>query len=239
MRRELFENENFYHIYSRGVDRRTIFLEERDNVRFIAALYLFNDAKVRDYDLTSIDLRSSSDLRGLASYGAARKPLVDIIHWSHMPNHFHLLLRQKLDGGISAFMQKIGTSYVMYFNRKHERSGRLFEGPFKAKLVEKDEYFSHLSTYIPLNPVELFWNDWKGRGVPLKDLQKIKERIRRYRWTSLAAYFDRDIVPNLVSKSAFFEVFGGSLKDYEHMIDQYLHRGLSGEFKERLLAYEA
>lgn len=237
MRKEKFENENFYHIYNRGVDKRTIFSNERDYVRFVAALYLFNDSETRDYDLTAINLLN---LRGLASYTMRdRKPMIDIIHWCLMPNHFHLLLRQGVENGITNFMQKVGTSYTMYFNRKYQRSGRLFEGTFKAKPVECDEYFSHLSTYIPLNPVSLYSPGWKENGVPAKDIHNIKEKLLQYRWSSLADYFVETSIPKFVIKESFFEVFGGSIKQYEELIDEYLLRGLPPSYKDQLLIYEA
>jgi len=234
MRRETFINGNFYHIYNRGVDKRKIFLDERDHARFLIALYLFNDVSLHDYDLTKLDLR------GLASYSDKRIRLVDIIQWCQMPNHYHLLLRQLIENGISMFMQRVGTSFSMYFNKKHERSGRFFEGPFKAKFVEKDEYFSHLSTYIPLNAVDLYWPDWKDKGIPSKNLQLVKNRLSYYRWSSFKEYFTKkDVLPNFLSKDGFYGIFGGSNKDYEKLIDHYLLQGLPQKHKSELLIYEA
>lgn len=234
MRREIFINDNFYHVYNRGVEKRKIFLNDRDYTRFIIALYLFNDTNIYDYDLTTLDLR------GLASYSDKRIRLVDIVHWCLMPNHFHLLLNQRVDNGISVFMQKVGTSFTMYFNQKYERRGGLFEGPFKAKHIEKDEYFSHLSAYIPLNAADIYWPKWKNTGITSDHLKEVKNRLLNYRWSSFKDYFSEDqILPNFTAKEKFFGIFGGSNKDYEKLIDHYLLQGLPPEYKFELLHYEA
>jgi len=136
-------------------------------------------------------------------------------------------------------MQKVGTSYSKYFNHKHDRSGRLFEGTFKSKTIDTDEYFSHLSSYIPLNCVELYCKQWKEKGIQPSTIPSIKKRILKYKWSSIPDYFDKSLVPSLITKGIFFEVFGGSLKDYEKLIDTYLSQGLPLEYKERLLVYEA
>lgn len=232
MRKEQFVNGNFYHIYNRGVDKRTLFLEQRDYARFFMALYLLNDANVHDYDLSQINLR------GLASYGKKRNCLVDIIHWALLPNHFHLLLRQRSDNGITAFMQKVGTSFSMYFNKKHERTGRLFEGTFKAKYVARDDYLSHLSAYISLNPLGLRWSDWKEQGIPRENFEKARQYLLSYHWSSYCDYFGENAVPDFVSKSVFNDMVGDQ-EEYEKLVDRYLSRGLTPDYIQDLLTYEA
>lgn len=232
MRKEHFINDGFYHIYNRGTERRTIFPEQRDYVRFFMALYLFNDTIIHDYDLSQIKLR------GLASYGNRRKPLVDIIQWSLLPNHFHLLLHQRSDNGITAFMQKVGTIFSMYFNKKHERTRRLFEGTFKAKSVKQDDYLAHLSAYISLNPIGLRWDGWKEHGVPEKDFENAKRYLLAYHWSSFGDYFGQSMVPDFVAKDLFLGLFG-SPKRYAEFVDEYLCRGLPPNHKENLLIYEA
>ena len=102
-----------------------------------------------------------------------------------MPNHFHLLIREKTEGGIAKFMQKLCTGYTMYFNTKHERTGALFAGTFKSKHVPDDQYLKHLVSYIHLNPAKLFDPEWKdGQG----DLNSIKKNLKLYRYSSLADF---------------------------------------------------
>ncbi len=214
-----FINGEFYHVYNRGVDKRTIFKSHRDFERFVIALFLFNDVKSRDYDLTTINLR------GLTSYPNTEK-LVDVVQWSLMKNHFHFLLRQRVDGGISLFMQKVGTGYTLYFNKKHERSGRLFQGTFKAKRVKNDEHFIRLASYIPLNPLELYFHEWERKGVPPEETSAAKQYLRQYIWTSYNDYFFEDLIPGFISKKVFFKAFG-SHDAYKKYIDFYLKNGVS------------
>lgn len=233
MQKPILTTGEFYHVFNRGVDKRTIFLNDRDYTRFFIALTLFNDSSPHDYDLTHIDLR------GLTSYvEQRRKPLVEIIQWCLMPNHFHLLLRQLAEHGISKFMQRVGTSFSMYFNKKHQRSGTLFQGTFKAKHVAGDDYFSHLSAYIPLNPLELYWKNWKEQGVSAENIRLAKSRLLKYKWSSFNNYFGGKIVPPLACQKTFFEVFGGSSTDYEKFIENYCVRGLPPQYAAELVSYE-
>jgi len=232
MRKEPFVTGNFYHVYNRGVDKRTIFQNDRDYRRFLVGLYLFDDAALHDYDLTRMDLRS------LASY-QSRKLLVDVIHWCLMPNHFHFLVRQRRDNGTSFFMHRLGTSYTKYFNQKYERSGRLLEGPFKAKPVKTDEYFSHLAAYIPLNALDLYQPGWKDDGIRHSRIAGAKTFLRRYPWTSFGSYFGQEIVTGLVARDIFLETFGGSLREYEKIIDSFIIGGIPPKYEAKLRSYEA
>lgn len=219
MQREPLLVENFYHIYNRGVDKRTIFEEPADYLRFLFALYLFNDSESLELSLSKINPHELLLQREASN---EQQRLVDIAHWSCMPNHFHLLLRQREDGGISRFMQKVGTGYTMYFNVKNERVGSLFQGTFKSKLVKKDEYFACLASYIPLNPLEFYFPSWKAQGIPPAELKKVKQALKDYRWTSFRDYFGKPIIPDLVCKKSFLTVFGGTTRDYEEYLNDLL-----------------
>jgi putative transposase len=91
--------------------------------------------------------------------------LVAIGAYCLMPNHFHLLLTSDKDNGITQFLGKLSTAYSMYFNKKYDRSGALFQGRFKSELVEEDRYLKYLFSYIHLNPVKLIQPDWKEKGI--------------------------------------------------------------------------
>src|SRR3989338_8132300 len=111
-------NDNLYHVYNRGVDGRTIFMEDKDYLRFIHSLYEFNDrAPALSYSL----LFKRKEI--LNKPETTRQLLVHILCFCLMPNHYHLILRQTTDDGIPKFMQKLGTGYTMYFNEKYKRSG--------------------------------------------------------------------------------------------------------------------
>ncbi len=137
-----------FHIYNRGTEKRKIFLERKDYERFLALLYLSNsDSSVHISNQRGLTLTDLLELeRGQA--------LVDIGAYCLMPNHFHLLIHQKVEGGISKFMQKLVTGYTMYFNLKHQRNGALFQGRFKSRHAGEDRYLKYLLSYIHLNPAQ-------------------------------------------------------------------------------------
>ena len=151
----------YYHIYNRGTDKRTIFMEPHDYKRFIALLYAcnsMNPVNIADHFQKG---RTFSEL-----FAVERgETLVYIIAYCLMPNHFHLLVREKSECGIQKFMQKLSTGYSMYFNSKNKRTGTLFESRFKAKHADNDEYLKYLFAYIHLNPVKLIDPLWKESGI--------------------------------------------------------------------------
>ncbi len=148
-------NGRFYHIYNRGVEKRIIFLDKRDLLRFLEA--------INYYRKTPTPLKLSDFRRGETRLNKSNNQteLVRIHCFCLMPNHFHLLIEQITDNGISTFLRKLTNSYTRYFNTKHDRVGPLFQGSFKAKLVENEEYLLQLSKYIHRNPFPL--SKWEAK----------------------------------------------------------------------------
>ncbi len=142
MRKEEFANDEYYHIYNRGVDKRKVFLSARDYSRFLQNLEDFNT-------INPNWRKMSAKFQGLVLND--NQPIVEIIAYCLNPNHYHLILKQIQDKGIAEFMQRVGTGYTMYFNKKNERSGSLFQGTFKAVHIDSDEYLLYLSCYINHN----------------------------------------------------------------------------------------
>lgn len=141
-------NNEFYHIINRGVEKRRIFLTSNDYQRFLKILdyYQYDGPKPRFSHFNRFnELKYDQN-----------KKLVEIICYCLMPNHFHLLIKQLQDGGISEFMRKVSDSFTRYFNVKQDRKGPLFEGAFKSVRIESDEQFIHVSRYIHLNPLVSF-----------------------------------------------------------------------------------
>ncbi len=133
----------YYHIYNRGVDKRTISSDKNDIERFLKSMSEFNDVE----SLGGIYKISSLRRHPMSPKGR----LVDIICFCVNPNHFHFMLTPLVDGGIEKFMQKFGNGYTKYFNSKYDRSGSLFQGAFKSIHINTDNYMAHLSVYINLN----------------------------------------------------------------------------------------
>ena len=147
-RQDSFAVGEYYHLYSRGVDKRKIFLNAQDYRKFLFLLYVCNSEK-------------SIVLRDIGENFERGETLVDIGAYCLMPNHFHLLVRERVDGGISRYMRKVLTSYSMYFNLKNQRQGKLFDSPFKSSWVGSDKYLKYMYSYIHLNPAKLIDKDWR------------------------------------------------------------------------------
>ena len=135
-----------YHIFNRGVEKRSVFLDEIDYRRFYKTLVYYRRANVP----TRFSFRSRKLLNVESKDD---KQLIELLCFTLMPSHFHLLLRQLSDGGIANYVGRLTNSYTRYFNTKHKRVGHLFQGPYKAVIVETDEQLLHLSRYIHLNPL--------------------------------------------------------------------------------------
>lgn len=151
VRKTQFAEGECYHIYNRGVDKRSIFNDREDTERFFQCMQEFNVIE----PIGSLYENSfrRDQLGGKASKLIAEEgaPLVECIAYCLNPNHFHFILRQVVERGIEKLMQKIGTGYTMFFNNKYERSGSLFQGKFKAAHIDSNEYLLHLSSYVNLN----------------------------------------------------------------------------------------
>ncbi len=148
MRKDSFANGEFYHIYNRGVDKRNIFSGLSDLNRFLESVKFFNSTE----PIGSIrDIRESLANSQTSDVWEDRERLVDIVCYCLNPNHYHLLLCQRVNDGISEFIKRLGGGYTKYFNEKHSRDGVLFQGKFKSIRVNSNEYLLHLSSYINLN----------------------------------------------------------------------------------------
>lgn len=155
-----YVENGYYHLYNRGVEKRKIFLDDRDYKTFLFFLKRYlspieprlepNEILHKVQPLKRLDL--SQEIKLLA-YGL-------------MPNHFHLLIKQKIADGITKLTRCVATSYSIYFNKRYERTGSLFQGNYKAVLVETDEQLLHLSRYMHLNILE-------NKQYPLRKMREI------------------------------------------------------------------
>lgn len=144
-----FVEGGIYHIYNRGVDRREIFLDDQDYSTFLS---LFKRYLEPYSDQTQDKIKPSvkAHQRQMNLDG-----LVDLLAYCLMPNHFHLLLRQKESHGITQLLRRVCTNYAMYFNKKYSRQGPLFTSIYKAVLIDDEYQLLHVSRYIHLNPVHI------------------------------------------------------------------------------------
>jgi putative transposase len=215
MIRPLFVENHIYHIFNRGVDKRDIYLNDKDYYRFIHSLFEFNDedptSNVNYYfNPETMDL----ELRPVRKDREPRKMLVEILLFTLMPNHFHLLLRQKAPKGIVRFMQKLGTGYTNYFNKKHNREGGLFQGRYKAVLIENDEQLQYIPQYIHLNPLKLNY----GSSTPIVWREKLGF-LETYRWSSFLDYIGIKNYPSVTQREFLLDIFSGEKNYKKHVKD--------------------
>jgi len=212
MRKISFELNEFYHIYNRGVEKRLLYMDKLDHERFIKLLFFCNSLK-------RVNIRDLP--KGLAFVEFNRgETIVDIGAYCLMPNHFHILVREKTENGISTFIQKLLTGYTMYFNAKNKRKGRLFESTFQAVHANSDEYLKYLFAYIHLNPAKLVDPTWKEVGV--KSEAKINEFLNNYQFSSFLDYSISDTerdYSQVLSKKAFPHYFTTSDEFQSNIFD--------------------
>jgi len=154
MRKDPLVQNEYYHIYNRGVDKRDVFLSNSDYSRFLLAMKLLNYKqdglmhKWRDYNITY----PQKDFHEfLVSHVENGKNLVEIVAYCLNSNHYHFILKQSCENnGIKIFMQRLGNSYTKYFNDKNERSGALFQGRFRSARIEPNN-FLRMSVYVNCN----------------------------------------------------------------------------------------
>lgn len=211
-----FSIDEFYHLYSRGVDKRIIFDDDKDCLRFVKLLLICNHSE----SIVFRELERDSSLVDILDFSADQS-LVDIGAYCLMPNHFHLLVHEKQEGGISIFMKKLLTSYSKYYNIKHNRKGALFDGNFKAKHLDNDNYLKYIYTYIHLNPIKLIASQWRERKDSF-DIELARKFIGNYAYSSYSDYVGVERKSGrILNKEAFPDYFRG-LNDFREMLDYWL-----------------
>lgn len=178
-RKIAFSEGEFYHVYNRGNSKQVIFQTNEDYSRFVRLMYLSNsDTPFKiEYLQRSEFLFQQGD------------PLVAIGAYCLMSNHFHILVTPLVQDGLSKYMQKLATGYSMFYNKKYQRTGALFEGKFKARWVDNDQYLKYLYAYIHLNPVKLIDPNWRKEGI--KDSAQAFNFAKNYKYSSLQDYLEQ------------------------------------------------
>jgi len=206
---------DLYHVLNRGVEGRDLFLDSSDYVRFVHNLYQFNDAA----PALQSDRRSVSDV-GFTKPNI-RERIVDVHGWCLMKNHYHLLLSERIEGGLTLFLRKLNVGYANYFNERYARSGTLFQGRTKKVLIERDAHFLYILHYIHLNPLDYLkgaerWRVRNKSGV--KSTKEALEYLDSYRWSSYQDYAGEKNFPSILTTS----LFKGALGNYPRALTEYL-----------------
>lgn len=207
MRKIKFFPGEYYHVYNRGNQKRNIFLDKSDYARFIFLLLFFQAPVPIDNISRQIKYfvqHSVFNIKNTTIDSIAEKREVELVSFTLMPNHFHTLLLEVKEGGISRYMQRVLDAYTKYFNAKYEVNGHLFQGPFQAVYVETNEQLLHLSAYIHRNVHEL--SKWKG-----KELQ--------YPWSSYQDYVVKNRWEKLLRTQRVLEQFS-SANEYKKHVEE-------------------
>jgi putative transposase len=216
LRKDPFITGEYYHIYNRGIDKRNIFKSKYDYERFILLLFVANsDSQLRLDNLINHSHKTFKEILELDK----GQSLVSIGAWCLMTNHFHLLVRQKVDGGITKFMKKLGTGYSMYFNIKYQRQGALFGGPFKSRLIgNNDNYLMQLLAYIHINPLEIKFSDIENK-IGKYDKNQMKKFLESYRYSSYKDYLGYGREENNILDRGSFPEYFNSKKSFKEFVE--------------------
>ncbi|MBI2465631.1 MAG: transposase [Candidatus Sungbacteria bacterium] len=208
MRKTIIAPGEHYHIFNRGNNKQLIFLSDADRIRFLVSILLFQSPAI----IKNIGRISKSVAKNVQNLILHNKELVNDIAstrfvelncFTLMPNHFHLLVQEKKEGGVAKYMQRLQIAYTRYFNIKNDNVGHHFQGHYKAVHIENNNQLLYLSTYIHRNPREL--SIWKG-----------KENL--YPWSSFQDYISNNRWDELLKPNIVLEQFN-KLEEYKRFVN--------------------
>jgi putative transposase len=198
--RPVFVTGQYYHLYNRGVAKQPLFHDDQDYRHFLLTIAHYQEAEPT-HRLSDLPPQE----RAILFLSEAGRPIIEMIAFSLMPNHFHLLVRQLIDGGISTFMRRAMNSYTRAYNVRYHRVGTVFQGRFSAVLVTTDEQLLHLVRYIHLNAV----------------VSHICERPEDYRWSSHRQYLTNK-TNRLCHPQLLLTMIGGDQHRYQSFVNDQI-----------------
>ena len=226
-------NGEIYHIVSRAVGDTVIFDTEKDFYRGIFSIYEFNnDNPVNIWERRHDRAIEKKKLGPTSPTLQERDMFVEVLAFSFMPNHLHLLLRQLKDDGIVKFMQKVGTGYAVYFNKKYNRKGHLFD-KFRAVHIEDDEQLKNTFVYVHANLISLIEPGWKGKGIA--NPEKVKEFLENNKRHSYLDYLGKKNFPSVTQRDFILEIMGGAEGCKAEVDNWIMYKKEMGDFGNILL----
>jgi len=193
---------NLYHLLNRGVEKRDIVSDERDRQRFVTNLFVMNNKKAIE-NLGHVVARDG--FTDFVNLYKDRDRLVNVHGWCLMNNHFHLLVSEKTEGGISTFLRKLNIGYANYFNERHRRSGSLFQGRTKKIVIENNAHFLWILHYIHFNPLDYARVAGNWRTQCLATPTKAFEWLNTYPWSSWNDYQTPGLYSPILEGSYMFK----------------------------------
>jgi len=220
-------NGEIYHVVSRAVGDTVVFEQEDDFYRGIFSIYEFNNNKrieiwerrrarnrFKSQENKSVGRPTSHRLE----YIDKRDRFVDILAFSFMPNHLHLILRQLKDDGITEFMRKVNGGYAKYFNEKYQRMGHLFN-KFRAVHIKNDNQLKSTFVYVHTNLISLMEPGWKEKGI--KNPEEVMEFLENNKRHSYMDYLGKNALPSVTQRDFLLEAMGGK-KDCKAYVDAWI-----------------
>ncbi len=235
MKREKFAPGEYYHIYNRTILNIPEFKDNKNADKLVRGFLVANSTESsRAFDY----LRDNKNAEIDEVIGILRKgeKLVDILSYVVMPDHYHLLLKELRNGGITSFIQKCNTSIAKYINIKKRRTGPLFDSRFKSKHIDSNKYLVHVSLYIHLNPLD-FIDSPIWRNHRLVNWRLKKEKLLNYPWSSLKRFLGDDFEnPVLSGEKIILDQFEKDERDYELLLQEW-SEGMLNEIKDIVIEY--
>ena len=221
MRKEKFIPNEYYHIYNRTIMNVPVF-KDGQNAKRIKQSMLFANSTISSKIFQFLrDNEKQSEIKFIEAMNMLTKgeKLVDILCYAIMPDHYHMLIKERVDGGIINFVRKCDISITKYINTRNKRRGPIFESLFRSKHIDSNKYLTHLSTYIHLNPLDIIsGKEW--RNHKLENWSKIRKKIIDYPWSSLKFFLEEKFDPIVSGEKVILEQFKNK-KDYESFLCEW------------------
>ena len=233
MRKEDFGVGSVVHVYNKGNRKQPIVLDDKDRWRFVQMLYYFNSEYSQPNLFRKLHILWKFDFYSKLEWPDGwpdREPLVKILAVILKNNHYHLILEEIKEGGITMFMRKLGTGMTNYFNTKHKETGRLFQGSYKARRVDNDNYLKYLIVYVQVkNAFEIYPG---GLRVAVREFNKAYDFAINYPYSSLSGYVGGNTtrgISSVLDKDMVMGLFGNSIEFKEFAQDCILNIDLGEE----------
>ncbi|PSO45927.1 MAG: hypothetical protein BRC25_00345 [Parcubacteria group bacterium SW_6_46_9] len=192
--------DEVYHIYNRGNQKQTLFYTERDYIRMLFLMLMFQSPKrFRNIKRRVNYFEDGNDFK-IDADKVIKNRFVELINFCIMPNHFHLTVNNLAKDGVPKYLHRIQNAYGRYFNTKRDKTGHVFQGPYKAKHISSDRQLRHLSAYVHKNPKEM------------------RSTYANYYWSSYQDYVDENRWGGLLTTSIILKGFD-SKDDYCDFVD--------------------
>lgn len=216
-------NDEIYHITSRTVGDTIVFDDEKDFYRGIFSIYEFNNKNYvsiwKRRRKIAIEKRQRPTLPDYIRPDK-RDRFVDVLSFSFMPNHLHLILKQLKNNGISEFMKKVNGGYAKYFNEKHKRNGHLFN-KFRAVHIKDDQQLRIAFVYVHTNLISLIEPGWKEKGI--KNPKKVINFLENNKKHSYMDYLGKKAFPSVTQRDFLLELMGGE-NNCKSAVDDWVYQ---------------